>query len=209
PRRSRRTSERKPASTPSPIRETDLRLRDHFYGVSYRFRQRERRSAVADRSRLQPNRRSADADHMMSALQRSIVLRTLLRWRYLVLIVASVAAALIEVRTTGPSSDGGYFASAGRDLLSAHGLHVYASRGLQAGPLQLAAFGAFSHLTSWLRLPFDSTYAVTSTVASTAVIVGGLRLLRRRLGLAASPAAELATGVLAVAWLVATEAYTS
>src|SRR5581483_5394560 len=106
-------------------------------------------------------------------------------------------------------SDGGYFASAGRDLLSAHGLHVYASRGLQAGPLQLAAFGAFSHLTSWLRLPFDSTYAVTSTVASTAVIVGGLRLLRRRLGLAASPAAELATGVLAVAWLVATEAYTS
>jgi hypothetical protein len=146
---------------------------------------------------------------MMSALQRSIVLRALLRCRFPMLAVAAVAVALIERRATGPSSDGGYFASAGRDLLSTHGLHVYASSGLQAGPLQLALFGVLSHLTSWLHLPFDSTYAVISTLASTAVIVGGVRLLRRRVGLAESPAAELVIGVLAIAWLVATEAYTS
>jgi hypothetical protein len=123
--------------------------------------------------------------------------------------VASVLAALVEVRTSGPSSDGWYFFSAGHDLLSSHGLHIYASNGLQAGPIQLAGFGGFGYLTSWLHLPQDATYAVVSTLGSTALIVAGTRLVRRHAGLSDSPIAELVIGGLAVGWPIATEVYTS
>jgi hypothetical protein len=146
---------------------------------------------------------------MASVLERSELLRAICRHRWLVLGVAAVCSALLEVQTSGPSNDGWYFAAAGRRLLSSTGLHVYASNGLQAGPLQLASFGALAHLATWLHLPLDGTYAVISTLASTAVIVGGVRLLRRHVGLADSAVAELLAGTFAVGWLLAAEVYLS
>jgi hypothetical protein len=143
------------------------------------------------------------------ALERNRILRALLRHRWVVLAVAAVGAALLEVHTTGPSSDGPYFAAAGTRLLSSDGLHVYAARGLQAGPLQVAAFGVLSRACSVLHLPEDPAFAVLSAMASTALVLAGVRALRARVGLAASPTAELLTGVLAVGWLLATEVYTS
>lgn len=143
------------------------------------------------------------------ALERNRSLRALLRHRWLVLAVVALGAALLEVHTTGPSSDGPYFAIAGRRLLSASGLHLYAARGLQAGPLQVGAFGVLARLTAALHLPEDPTYAVLSTLASTALVVGGVRALRRHVGLAVSPTAELLSGVLAMGWLLTTEVYTS
>lgn len=146
---------------------------------------------------------------MVPAFDRSELLRAICRHRWLVLGVAAVCSALLEVQTSGPSNDGWYFAAAGRGLLSGHGLHVYASNGLQAGPLQLASFGALAHLTAWLHLPLDGTYAVISTLASTAVVVGGVRLLRRQVGLPDSPIAELLAGTFAVGWLLTAEVYLS
>lgn len=146
---------------------------------------------------------------MVSALERSVLLRAILRHRWLVLAVAALGTALLEVQSSGPSSDGWYFAAAGRDLFSSHGLHVYASNGLQAGPLQLGGFGVLAYLTAWLHLPQDATYAVTSTLLSTATIVGGARLLRRHVGLPDSPVAELLTGTFAIGWLLATAVYSS
>jgi hypothetical protein len=140
---------------------------------------------------------------------RSGLLRVVLAQRFVVLGVAAVGVALLEVHTTGPSTDGWYFIAAGRDLLSSHGLHVYDTAGLQAGPLQIGAFGILGRLTELVHLPSDSTYAVISTLASVALVAVGTRLLRRYVGLAESTTAELLTGLLAIGWLVATEAYTS
>jgi hypothetical protein len=143
------------------------------------------------------------------ALERSALLRAILRYRWPILLIASLGAALLEVHTTGPSSDGPYFATAGRALIGANGLHVYAAKGLQAGPLQVGGFGLLARLTALLHLPEDSTYAVISTLASTVVLVAGVRALRRHVGLPASATAELLTGVLSVGWLMSTEVYTS
>jgi hypothetical protein len=142
-------------------------------------------------------------------VERSAVLRVILRYRWFVLLVAAVGVALLEVHTAGPSNDGPYFEAAGRRLLSAAGLHVYAAPGLQAGPWQVGAFGLLARATDWMHLPTDSTYAVISTLASTALVVIGVRLLRRQLGFAASATAELLSGVLAIGWLMTTEVYTS
>jgi hypothetical protein len=149
------------------------------------------------------------ASNLAVAVDRSALLRAMLRRRWVLLALAAVGAALLEVHTTGPSTDGWYFAGAGRDLLSAHGLHVYATDGLQAGPLQIGAFGLLAHLTALLHLPADPTYAVISTLGSTALVGFGTRRLRRDAGLADSPVAELLTGSLAIGWLIATEVYTS
>jgi hypothetical protein len=143
------------------------------------------------------------------ALERSGLLRAILRHRWVIVLVASVGAALLEVHTTGPSSDGPYFAHAGRELVSRNGLHVYAAPGLQAGPLQVGAFGLLSRLTGSLHLAEDPTYAVISTLASTVLLVAGVRTLRRHVGLPSSATAELLVGVLSVGWLMATEVYTS
>jgi hypothetical protein len=155
----------------------------------------------------------ADALAMASAwslaVERSAIVRWLLRWRWLVLAVASVGSALLEVRTSGPSSDGPYFETAGGRLLSSSGLHVYAASGLQAGPLQIGGFGVLAKICTALHLPVDESFAVVSTLASTLLIVLGVRLLRRHLGLASSAMAELITGVFAVGWLLAAEVYLS
>jgi hypothetical protein len=143
------------------------------------------------------------------ALERSVVLRAILRHRWVLLILGAVGTALVEVHTSGPSSDGPYFAMTGRVLISPHGLHVYAAKGLQAGPIQVGAFGLLARLTAALHLPEDPTYAVISTVASTVLFVAGTRLLRRRVGLPQSATAELLAGLVSTGWLMATETYTS
>lgn len=125
------------------------------------------------------------------------------------LLAATVGAALLAVHTSGPSVDGPYFTAAGRSLLSGSGLHAYAARGLQAGPWQVAGFGLLSRLTDLVRLPDDATFAVLSSLASTAAVIAGVRWLRRRCGLSASPVAELLAGVLAIGWQLATSVYTS
>ena len=118
--------------------------------------------------------------------------------RIAVTAAAGAGAGALAAHLGGPSLDGPYFALAAHRFVGSAGLHVYADRGLQAGPWQLLWF-----------------YVVGSGLAfallSGALVAGGLHLtlraLRRGYGLSPSLPVEVVVLALALGWGLARTVY--
>lgn len=104
----------------------------------------------------------------------------------------------VAARYAGPSLDGPYFSHAAHQFIGPAGLHVYADRGLQAGPWQLLWFYLFGA---------SLAFAMVSGAAVAVGLFAAVRYVRRRHGLGDDLKLEAAVLALAFGWGLISSTY--
>ncbi|MES1248887.1 MAG: hypothetical protein ABUS54_14565 [Actinomycetota bacterium] len=123
---------------------------------------------------------------------------------------AAIAAATGPI-AAGNDGDGRLFASAGRTLLSADALHAFASKSIQAGPLQLLLYGTIGRSTTAIAAVLGAVAILLLVAAARAVgvtdrrVLAGAGLAGLATGLSRSvyEAGHPADGLLPLLWILA------
>lgn len=150
---------------------------------------------------MKTEQNDSDPDFLGSPRSAGLnVLRSLVRYRYPILLLSVLLRAVLEGQGTFGLGDAYLFADAGKKLFSSAWSEIYADPGIQAGPIQLALIGSLAALGEITGAGFKMLSSLVIQTGYIAALLFTLRLIAKDQKLKESQTGELTVGLLAVLW---------